>query len=87
MDRNYDQEIREVENTRRILKNVDRIVRNASIQGSEAPNVTEALQFLKWLDDSAEGNLFSIRSDRKAASKAQPAIAEVTPDVQSSEQK
>lgn len=85
MERQFDQEIREVENTRRIIKNADRVIRNATVQGSEAHIVAETLSFLKWLDDSAEGNLFTIRADKKAALKApqEEATTNVQPNVES----
>jgi hypothetical protein len=84
--------LHEIGNTKRILTNIDRLLREATYQGSKFPEISEAIGFLRHLARQAEVVHEQLKGDEKVAKKAAKSdkadevSQEVVNDVASSDQ-
>lgn len=75
--RDVAKDIREVQQTQRILQNVDRLLSEATYPGSKHATVSEGIAFIRHLKAQSEGILNTLQDELKAQKKASKQDLEV----------
>lgn len=59
------QSILECENSKRILKNISRQLKESSFKGDQASEVSESLRYLRYLEEQMGAEIMRLKEEKK----------------------